>query len=355
MKKLNSLMMLVLIGFIFLTASCDPKDDPKPAGKYENGILITNEGVFTQGNGSVSFYSFDEDTVANEIFKAENNRPLGDVVQSLVRADNKVLIAVNNSNKVEIVNGSDFKSLATVEIPKPRYIAVNNNKAYVSSSTGKIYIIDLSGNVLSDSIQAGSAPEGLIIADNKLYVANSGWGAGQTVSIFDLSDNSLITELNIDADNPTQFVLDNTGKVWVLASGQILYDQNWNIVGHTRSVLVRINPATDKADAYVPVFEERHPTRLGINKAGDKLYYGAGYGFEGIYAMSINANSAPTKPFIDQANYGFVIDRENDVIFLLQEAYTDNGKLIRYDAAGNKLGEYTVGIYPSNGGKRFPD
>ena len=355
MKKLNSLMMLVLLGFIFLAGSCDPKDDPKPAGKYENGILITNEGVFMQGNGSVSFYSFDKDTVANEIFKAENNRPLGDVVQSLARTDDKVLIAVNNSNKVEIVNSGDFKSLATVEIPQPRYIVANGDKAYVSSSKGKVYIIDLSGNVLSDSIDAGSAPEGLIIADNKLYVANSGWGAGQTVSIFKLSDNSLVTELNIDADNPTQFVTDNAGKVWVLASGQVLYDQNWNVTGHTPAYLVRINPATDKIDAHIQVFVERHPTRLGINKAGDKLYYGAGYGFEGIYAINISADSAPTKPFIDQANYGFVIDRQNDVIFLLQEAYTDNGKLIRYDAAGNKLGEYTVGIYPSNGGKRFPN
>lgn len=357
MKSLNKLLILSLIGLGLFISSCDNKDDAKPVGKYENGVLITNEGAFGSGNGSVSFYSFDEDTVANEIFKAENNRPLGDVVQSLVREDDKVLIAVNNSNKVEIVNSDDFKSIATVEVMQPRYIAVDVDKAYVTSwaNGGKVYVIDLNSYSITDSASVGSSPEEILIENNKIYVANNGWGYEQTVSILKLSDLSEVKTLNIDAYGPAQLVKDKNNMIWVLASGQIKYDQNYNVVGHEPSALVQINPNTDDISKHMWLFNEKHPTKMGINKAGDKIYVGGGWGFNGLYAFSITASSAPTSPLIDELNYGFVIDKENDIIFLLQESSTANGKLIRYNADGTKIKEYTVGIYPGDGQKRFPD
>ena len=356
MKRLSKLLWLMLISLSFFITACD-NDDPEPMGKYENGILIANEGVFGQGNGSVSFYSFDEDTVANEIFKTENNRPLGDVVQSLTRTDDLVLIVVNNSNKVEIVNSDDFKSVASVEIMKPRYIVEEDDKAYVSSwaNGGKVYVISLDSYSIVDSVAVGSAPEGLIIENDKLYVANSGWGYGQTVSIVKLADNSIVKELNIDTDNPLHFVKDDNDMIWILASGRIEYDQNWNVTGHTPSALIQLNPNTDLLEKYIRLFDEKHPGKLGINDAGNKIYYGGGWGFQGLYEISTTATSAPATPLIDELNYGFVIDHENDEIFLLQEAYTANGKLIRYKADGTKLGEYTVGIYPTGGEKRFPN
>ncbi len=357
MKSLNKLLILGLISMGLFISSCDNNDDTEPKGKYENGILITNEGIFRSGNGSVSFYSYDEDTVANEIFKAENNRPLGDIVQSLTRTNDKVLIAINNSNKVEIVNSDDFKSIASVEVMQPRYIAVEDDKAYVSSwaNGGKVYIIDLGSYTVVDSIEVGSAPEGLIIENNKLYVANTGWGYEQTVSIIKLSDLSTVKTLNVDADSPAHFVKDKNDMIWVLANGKVIYDQNYNVIGHTPSALIQINPNTDMLENHMWLFDEMHPAKLGINKAEDKLYVGGGWGFQGLYAINITATSAPSSPFIDAPNYGFVIDHENDVIFLLQESSTSNGKLIRYKADGTKIKEYTVGIYPGDGQKRFPN
>lgn len=357
MKNLNNLLILALISMGLFISSCDNKeDDIEPKGKYENGILICNEGVYGQGNGSVSFYSYDTDSVSNEIFKAENNRPLGDVVQSLTREDDKVLIVVNNSNKVEIVNSDDFKSIASVDVMQARYIAVENNKAYVSSwaNGGKVYVLDLDNYTIIDSVEVGSAPEGLIIENDKLYVANTGWGYEQTVSIIKLSDLSIVKVLNVDADSPSHFVKDKNDMIWVLANGRVEYDQNYNVVGHTASALIQINPNNDEIANHMWLFNEKHPAKLGINKAEDKLYVGGGWGFQGLYAVNITATSAPTSPFIDELNYGFVIDHENDVIFLLQESYTSNGKLIRYKADGTKIKEYTVGIYPGGGEKRFP-
>ena len=57
--------------------------------------------------------------------------------------------------------------------------------------------------------------------------------------------------LNIDADSPAQFVKDVNGMIWVLASGRIEYDNNWNIVGHTPSALVQLNPNTDLLEKHL--------------------------------------------------------------------------------------------------------
>ena len=359
MKSLNRLILAGLLIFsVFITACAGDDPEPEPLNKYNNGILIANEGNFGEGNGSISYYSFDKDTVANKIFEAENNRPLGDVVQSVIRNDDKVIIAVNNSNKIEVVDGETFKSIATVDVKQPRYVVVYGGKAFVTSwaNGGKVYVVNLDSYEIVDSITVGNAPEGLIVVNEKLYVANTGQGQEQTITIIKLSDYSIVKTLNIDAYSPCQLVKDVNGMIWVLASGQIEYDENWNVLGHLPAALVQIDPNADNLanHMYILIEEQEHPTKLGINKAGDKIYIGGGSA-RGLYAMSISATSAPTEPIIDQANYGFIIDKVNDVIFLLQAVYNANGKLIRYNADGEKLGEYTVGIFTTGGGKFFPD
>jgi hypothetical protein len=348
MKKIRSLFLALLGASLFLT-SCNDGDDPKPAGKYDNGVFINNEGVFGQGNGSISFYDNGGDTISNEIYKSENSLPLGDVVQSVTRANGKILIAVNASNKVEIVNQADFKYLATVSISQPRYIAVDGNKAYVSSWMGKVYVIDLNSYELTDSIVAGTGSEGLLISGGKLFVANSGgWGVDSTVTVVSLADYST-TSIDVDAYCPTMLEADADGNVWVLAKGSVIYDANWNPIDHNPSYLVELSSDGSSVLKSVKLFDDQHPAKLDANKGGTKLYYGGAWGLQGLYEFDVNASVAPATPLIDEANYGFFVNTADDVIYILQDAYTSNGKMIRYDSNGTKLGEFTVGLYPSGG------
>lgn len=348
MKNLRVLFWALLSVSLFFT-SCNDGDDPKPAGKYDNGVFINNEGVFGKGNGSVSFYDNEKDSVYNEVFKNENNVPLGDVVQSMARADGKILIAVNASNKVEIVNQADFKYVATVNVSQPRYIAVDGNNAYVSSWMGKVYVIDLNNYTVKDSIVAGTGPEGLLIANGKLFVANSGgWGLDSTVTVVSLADH-LTTTIDVNAYCPSMLEADADGNIWVLAKGNTIYDENWNPVGHNPSYLVQLSSDGSSVQKNVKLFDDQHPAKLDANKSGTKLYYGGAWGLQGLYEFDVNSNVSPQNPFINEMNYGFFVDPSNDIIYLLQDAYTSNGKMIRYDSKGTKLGEFTVGLYPSGG------
>ncbi len=350
MKNLRS-FFLAIVGVAIISTSCNDNNKPAPVpeGKYDNGVFINNEGVFGQGNGSVSFYDNEKDSVYNEVFKTENNVPLGDVVQSMTRYNGIILIAVNASNKVEIVKQADFSHIATVKISQPRYIAVENDNAYVSSWAGKVYVIDLNNLTVKDSITTGTGPEGLLIANGKLFVANSGgWAVDSTVTVVSLADYSTTT-VDVGAYCPSMLEADANGNIWVLAKGNTVYDENWNPIANNPSYLIELSPDGVSIEKTVKLFDDQHPAKLDANKAGTKLYYGGAWGLKGIFEFDVNSPVVPSSPLINEMNYGFFVNPADDVIYLLQDAGTSNGKLIRYDNNGKKLGEFTVGLYPSGG------
>ena len=93
-----------LVTFSFLVASCSQDDEgiPLPLGAYEYGFLVTNEGPFQNGSGTVSFVSDDYLFVDNEIFNQVNSSDLGNIVQSMGFHGDQAYIVVNNSNKIEV-------------------------------------------------------------------------------------------------------------------------------------------------------------------------------------------------------------------------------------------------------------
>jgi hypothetical protein len=214
---------------------------------------------------------------------------------------------------------------------------------------GKVYVIDLNNLQIKDSINAGTGPEGLLVANGKLFIANSGgWAIDSTITVVNLSDYSTTT-VDLNAYCPSMIEADADGNIWVLAKGNTVYDENWNPVSHNPSYLVQLSSEGRTILKTVKLFDDQHPAKLDANKAGTKLYYGGAWGLQGLYEIDVTATTAPSSPFISEPNYGFFVDPATDVIYLLQDAYTSNGKMIRYDSNGNKLNDFTVGLYPSGG------
>lgn len=111
-----------ILALIVLSVTSCEKDTTTIHGKFAKGVFIVNEGNFTNGNASVSFFDRDSLTVTNDIFDKINGRPLGDVAQSMNEFNEKYYIVVNNSSKVEIVNSSDFVSTGVINgFALPRY------------------------------------------------------------------------------------------------------------------------------------------------------------------------------------------------------------------------------------------
>ncbi len=359
-KKIKRFAFLFLLGaFGSILTSCE-KDETKPFLPYDltNGIAIANEGTFQASNASLSVYYPDGDSVINDVFSKVNDRPLGDVLQSIGFSAENAYLIMNGSNKIEVVNKRTCDEVATIaDLVSPRYFtSISSNKGYVTlwGNGGKVGVIDLTTNALTKQITVGSGPEKLVVLGNKAFIANSGgWGTDNRISIINTLTDEVTTNLTV-GDNPKDFVVDKNGMVWVLCSGNIAYDTHYNITSQTTSMLMMINPSNNCIEKTINLSETFHPSHLEINPAKDILYYGGDFGIAGIFSVSITATDKATSPLIDEYFYGFNVDPSSGVIFELQApSYTSAGTLKRYSSTGSLISTSSVGIVPN--GAYFAD
>lgn len=360
MKHLTLKQWVILfLSFSIFFISCEEDEDinityfPKD---FTQGTLIANEGTMGSGDGSISYYDVQKDEIYNNIFQTINERALGDVVQSITLHNDKAYIVANVSNKIEVVIDSTFKEVGVVtDLSSPRYfIGVSNDKGYVTQwgNSGEVKVINLNNRTVSATITVGAGPERMILIDNYVYVANGGdyTGADNTLSVIDIRTDVVIETIELTGDNPKDVVVDANGKLWVLCHGNITYNPDYSIASQTASKLVQIDPSSNEILQTITIGETLHPTCLETSKNGNNLFYGGGYGFQGIYKMGITETTIPTTPLLDEFFYGFSINPVTGNIFALEAAadYVSNGTLWRYEANGTLLGEYEVGVGPNS-------
>ena len=177
-------------------------------GLYANGVVAVNSisqtlsAVYDMANGGVE----------------ANVATLGEMANT---APNKVAISgeyayvvityENAIQKIDLFSGTQ-RSMIYLEagaLPNDITIDEETHFAYVSGNgTNKVYKINLDTDEVVANVSVGQAPQGMEIADGKLYVANTGFNASDytynpgTISIIDLSTFTNEGEINTDL-NPT--------------------------------------------------------------------------------------------------------------------------------------------------------
>lgn len=337
-----------------LLASCESKNNdatPTPTGTGSN-VYITNEGAYNKSTGSVTF--FDKNTLATtpDIFRNVNGRGLGDVVQSMTTNNSYGYVVVNNSNKVEVVLLPDFRSAATISnLVQPRYLAVAAGRGYVtewlSSTAGRVSIIDLGTNTVTGTLPTGRYPEKPLVYNGLVYVPNSD---ENTLTVIDPTQNKVTSTISV-SDGPSSLVADKSGTIWVLCGGITKYDPvTYAVISSTPGALVRFSPSAPTTQVKLP-FAAGSPSKLRISPAGDQLYYTLG---KSEYRMDVTASALPTAPFISRrfsgltAFYGFDVDPKDNTLYVLDASFSGASKLIRYNASGARLDSAATGI-GSNG------
>ncbi len=315
--------------------------EPAPSFTNNGGVYITNEGNYSFGNSSVSYYSFSNEGVSSDIFQSANGSMLGDVCQSMYFFNNKAYIVVNNSGKIEVVNANTFVSSSTISgFVSPRYfLPVSNSKAYVTDLySNSISIIDLTTNTISGSISCNGWTEELILAYGKAYVTNI---YSDKVYVINTATDVLIDSIPV-AYGSGSICEDVNGKIWVLCGGK----QSLGIY----PALVRINPVSDSVEKsfQFPNFTDA-PNRLNINGSLDELYYLAN---GGVYKFLVNSTGLPSSPLIPQSSYNFYglgIDPNSGTIYVADAIdYVQNGVILKYQSNGTYISSFIVGIIPNH-------
>ena len=338
----------MLILFLF---SCKKETDepftPTP-DKYESGAFIINEGNFNHGNGSISYLNTFDNSVTQEIFQLENNRSLGDVAQSMKIINYFGYICVNNSNKIEVVNSRDFKEQGTIYgLPSVRYFESDfSDYGYATcwGNTGQVKIIYLPTFTVVDSVMVGNGPEGMIIMNQNLFVANGGNIVNDsTISVISLRTHEVIKTIQVGY-SPKHFVRDQNSNLWVICAGT----GSWSSVGEKPSKLIQIDPISFDILQEIELFDQIHPANIGIDGTGTVIVIGGGFGTNGLYKVFLNHPETPTDIAIPGNFYGFSISPINGEIYAADAGdYNSKGRMYRYSFLGEKLGEYEAGIIPN--------
>jgi len=150
---------------------------------------------------------------------------LGNVPNKLVVGEEHLWVINSGDNAVQKLSRESGASLSQILVApgsNPWDGVLDGTDLYVSGLfSGKVYRIDTLSGSVTGSLSVGTAPEGMLVIGNRLYVANAGNYAanyaGSSVAVVDLESFSLITTIPVSA-NP-QYLAEVNGKVHVSCTG----------------------------------------------------------------------------------------------------------------------------------------
>lgn len=315
-------------------------------GDYANGILVSNEGPFSNGTGTVTFISEDLSVVNNGIYKMTNDEDLGNVVQSIGFTENEAFIVANVSNKINVVNRYTFEKIASITdgLNNPRYFIEANGKGYVTNwgdtadeTDDFVAIINLESYTVESTISVVLGPEAILAKNNTVYVAHQGaWGQNNKVSVINTTSNELIKTLTV-GDVPNSMQLDASGNLWVLASGKPAYTGD-----ETAGVLTKINTGTNEVDDSFQFETTQHPNSLNLD--GGILYYRLG---DTVFEQSLLASSLNMETVLEGVSFYTMVVNNGRLYGTDAGDYASNGTLTVYDLNTElTMKALTVGIIP---------
>ena len=211
-KYLLKAALLSLSAFAFVACSNDDDPDgPKPVPEVSYGMFVVNSGNQSKKiDGSLDYIDFVSNKITNNVFKTANGRSIGLTANDAVVYGSKVYIAVSAENTIEIIDSKTFRSLAQVKTDNsPRHIVAQDGKVYVSNYGGFVTRVDTLSMKADGKAEVGDYPEGMTALNGKLYVANSAYGAGTTVSVIDMATFKKTTDLEVPT-NPVLLANDGT-------------------------------------------------------------------------------------------------------------------------------------------------
>ena len=341
--KAHFYFAFILLVFVAYSCKKDNPATPSAPSAYSNAVFVVNQGNYDAGNATLTYYNKNTHAAITDIFSTVNNRPLGDVFQSMSMINGHYYLLVNNSNKIEVCDTATLKNTTEItNVPSPRYILqVSATKAYVSNLSffgGSISIFDLTQNKISGSIPVNRWTEQMVVANNQVFTTQV---FANKIDVIDYTQDKVIDSIPLQGFEPQWMVLDKNNKIWALCNDQdtLRHIPTLHIIDPTTHKV--LNNFTFSTDSTAP-----RPSGLTINASGDTLYFLC----NGVNKMGINQTSLPPSPFIPARGrllYALGIDPSNGNIYASDAIdYIQMGVVYRYTNYGAQLDMFHAGIIP---------
>ncbi len=347
-------LLLMFIATSVLFFSCNNNDEPEEEQEPVVAYIV-NYGSYSGAKSTITAYNSETDAVSTDYYKTANSVDMVSNVQYAYNYNGKIYFMGNNTDQVFWVDGVTFKQTEngiTTNIVKPRACAGNGNYLYVSCWGGNIwsdeslsYIakINLTTKAVEKKIALPGGPEGVVIANNKLYAALN---YKDSVAVINLS-NDAISYIATPAVT-SYFVKDKSNNLYVSLVSTYSDFSDKDGMGY-------INTTTDKLEATYRLegVSTSYVNMMTPNSDFSSLYvmtsaYDANWKLSGAVAVfDVATKSFKAQKFVEGISGLNGVDFYNNTVFcFVAESVTGNGIAKAYKPDGTFIKDYSTGISP---------
>ena len=338
--------LILLSVFLFLFWGCESSTETPPIVELNKAVIVVNEGGYTQNNSSISTYSLEDKTVQNDVYyNANAKKNLGASANDMVIVGDKGFIAVTVSNKIHVVKVSDLTSVDSIDFKPyggPAKIVISGTYGYVTTLNSMLVKFDISSFSVIDTMSVGFKPEGIAISDEKIFIANSGYGAGTTVTVVDEGTFKIVKSITVRI-NPTNVVSDGND-VFVVSTGTYTFNGGDGI-----GMVTKIDASS--MAILDTLLIGNNPGRLALGN-DKELYVINGDGIVHVAGATMSIIKETLVSGGDVNNIYFTVnavgyDRDADLLYLGNpKDYQQNGEVAIFNSSGIEEGRFDVGISP---------
>lgn len=370
---LQKYLFVFACAVVCLFASCDnnepdfPEEEPL-GGEIE--ALVLNEGRITTNMGAISVL-YKDGTVSPDIFREVNNRPLGDVAQSITLINGNYFVALDNSKKVEIVDPKTFASVGTIlytQAGLPRQIEpISDTEAIVSDLYGyngansqlvRIRTVAPYGEPL-EYIPIKNWVEYMVCINRKLFgMTSKGLYVFDVDNISEEASRVIADVKNSEMTKTCKMLVDKNGQLWALMNDR------------DGIVLKCIDPVTEKVVKqyklyFIPkanaetgdVIGSINYNRTDIDATKTLIYFNVrtkadnedGYQ-QSVYTLNIDNGTFALHRHLPGVGmmYGCGVHPDNGDVYICDCLdYSAQRGYIRKFKADGTVDSYRVGVYPN--------
>ena len=362
MRRLLSFLPLLLV----VLAGCDSSDPgecggaPCPEAPREF-VYIGNQGIFSDNSGTITRY----EPVSGETTALAPADSLGGLVQGVLGATSLTsipglytLLNYDDSfstgrGQVAQLDPENGALVGTIDVSTPRAMVVTSPaRAFVSNLySATVTPIDLLDFTSGAPISVGANPEGLAVAGGRLYVANSGFGFGTTLSVIDPGALAVVDSVESLCFGPRTLLTDADDEVWVFCTGYSDFPSG-EIVED--GAVVVLDGATGEEQARIEV-----EGLLGAASLGQDAFYSADrqevfaiLGQE-ILRFDTRTNTLAARVTVDGPPISAVgYDDGRDQLYLgrldAANAFSAAGFVTIHDRDGAEVGRFDAGVVPGS-------
>jgi len=311
-----------------------------------SGLAVEPTAYVLNTNGeTVSKIDINSGIVTNDIFLVGSTDQC--YPNQMVIRDTLMYIAVSGTDEIQVVNLNDENISGYIDLPEwsnPYWMEfVDEQFLYISLMLNDaIAKVDYLSETVSSQITVGKSPEGVLIYEDRAYVACTGFDFSTylydpgEVYVVDVEADTVLTQIPVGL-NPQFFALDTLGRIHVVCTGDYF---------STFGAIYIIDPSIGSVVDSIEVGGT--PGQISIGP--DNIAYISAAGFsENGYVYSYNSITgdiyhSESNPIVVDLNCMTVQAYQDSMVYT--GSYTDFVNLI--DSSGTSYGNYAIGDGPQH-------